>query len=738
MKFVLLVVHKVFKFMQFMKPVPSLCTGIFAIVIVSGALCHATSYGQDVPVEDRVPASVAEIPIVTNMIERMRILRVNESKLGDKHPARKKIRMQIEELEKQLAERIAIEAPPPVRSPFRESSQSHSNPFRPKSDEAKSQLQGPPKDPSSSSKEPTSRLSRGVWEPNVVIPKFSTTGNATLKPAFPNLEIEALDLVGAFPALGLMWGIENDTVNDRTRVWQWHDHPDASKKALYWESAGRLTGFHFAIDFETSGYVYLLLEKKSIDHQVDEGNFEIIRVMVDKLPPFSFQDGSELVVASGQHKETDDPCLLQRSDGGLMAHHGKQGWMRSMNEQFTVVDYGSEYSLIKSSEKATDRKNAFNEQNRSEVELGFPIAWDQKNIIFIKREDNHLALQLGDTNESEFQSKSSNVQLVMPVRGSIVQNSKSSNGLEANVGDDATGMIWAIPIKDRGFGEQILRCRLSSRLKSIGVDSIGHPLVVSQDGMFRIQELPEKDRVIEPEIPAVLSDAHWFESLPSQVSASGFLQYSILEPVFTDGLTSRRWVGMPGDSSVDITRPSAWRFPNRTIVLKTIFKEYEWTEEGNQLPIETRALIKRDGQWFGLRYTWDREGRDASLVTEEQSDLQLGVWKVGIDTRRCGDRNTNNCNVCHGRSTNDYLFSFNAQALDVALKGFVNDSQLDSLLDGKVLATHAPRTEGTTGSTSKPSWGILVEPYSGGEETTNSTDSTNEDQKTDRQGHRQE
>ena len=722
----LLVVHKVFKFMQFMKPVPSLCTGIFAIVIVSGALCHATSYGQDVPVEDRVPASVAEIPIVTNMIERMRILRVNESKLGDKHPARKKIRMQIEELEKQLAERIAIEAPPPVRSPFRKSSQPESNPLMPKSDDAQSQLQGPPKDPSSSSKEPTSRLSRGVWESNVVVPKFSTTGNATIKSAFPYLEIEALDLVGAFPALGLMWGIENDTVNDRTRVWQWHDHPDASKKSLYWESVGRLAGMHFAIDFETSGYVYLLLEKKSIEHQFDGGNFEIIRVTVDKLPPFGVQDGSEVIVANGQHKETHDPCLLQRSDGVLMAYHGKQGWMRSMNERFTVADFGGGCSLIASSERSKDRENAIKKESRSEVEWGFPIAWDQKNMVFMKREDDHLDLQLWDI-ESETLSKTSDVQLVMPVRGAIVGNSKIPRESEVVFGDDATGMIWAIPIKDRGFRQQILRCRISSRLKSIGVDSIGRPLIVLQEGVFGIQELPEKDRIIELEIPAVLSEAHWFESVPSQVSAPGFLQYSILEPSFIDGLTSRRWIGMPGDSSVDITRPATWRFPNRTIVLKTIFKAHEWTEDGNQLPVETRALIKRDGQWFGLRYAWDPEGRDASLVTDEQSDLQSGAWKVGIDTRRCGDGNTNNCNVCHGRSTNDYLLSFNGQSLDIELKGFVNDSQLDAFLDGKVLAKQAPRTEGTSGSASKPSWGILVEPYSGGEETTNSTDNTNED-----------
>jgi hypothetical protein len=273
-------------------------------------------------------------------------------------------------------------------------------------------------------------------------------------------------------------------------------------------------------------------------------------------------------------------------------------------------------------------------------------------------------------------------------------------------------------------------------LKSIGVDSNGYPIVVLQDGLFRFGELLERDRISESDIPNLLSDTNWFETLPSQVSSTGFLEYSTAEPNFTDGLVSRQWIGMPGESSVDVSRTTCWRFPNRTIALKTIFKAHEWTEEGDRFPIETRALIKRDGQWHGLRYAWNQEGKDAFLVTEDESGLTSGDWKVGIDERRCGDRNTSNCNVCHCQSTNDNLLGFNAQSLDIELKGFVNDSQLDALLDGKVLAKPAPRMEGTTGGTSKPSWGILVEPYAGGEETTNSTDSTNEDQKKDSQGHR--
>jgi hypothetical protein len=723
--------------MRFMKPLLADCTRFILIVIASGTLCLAMIYGQDVPVEDRVPDKVAEKPIVANMIERLRILRVNESKLGDKHPARKKIRVQIEELEKQLEERVAMEAPPPVRSPFRETNQPSKNTPAPSIDQPVLQSLDRTKDPSKVEKAIVKRLSRGVWEANVVVPKFTSTGNSILKPAFLNLKTATLDFVGAFPAFGLMWGIENDEKSGRTRIWQWHDHPDSSTQVLYWESAGRLSGLQFADDFEKSGSVYLLLSTQSRKKEDDLRALEVIRIELERFPPFAVLADSKVVLATGQYSSRHPVSLLSHHDGTLGVHVGDRGGIRPVAERCSVVDRGNGCWLIESSPRSTDSKAEMRSQGSGNVDLGQPIAWDRKTTINITQQDNHwIAHILGDSAVANRQT-TVGVPFFNPVFGSILRSSRKTEGADVGVlGDEATGMIWSLPLTGEALGEPILRCRVSSRLKSIGVDSNGYPIVVLQDGLFRFGELLERDRISESDIPNLLSDTNWFETLPSQVSSTGFLEYSTAEPNFTDGLVSRQWIGMPGESSVDVSRTTCWRFPNRTIALKTIFKAHEWTEEGDRFPIETRALIKRDGQWHGLRYAWNQEGKDAFLVTEDESGLTSGDWKVGIDERRCGDRNTSNCNVCHCQSTNDNLLGFNAQSLDIELKGFVNDSQLDALLDGKVLAKPAPRMEGTTGGTSKPSWGILVEPYAGGEETTNSTDSTNEDQKKDSQGHR--
>ncbi|MBM3966537.1 MAG: hypothetical protein FJ308_15955, partial [Planctomycetes bacterium] len=651
------------------------CIRVILIAVAVECLLQVSTYGQEVPIEDRVPANVAENPVIANMIDRLRILRVNESKLGEKHPSRKKIRVQIEELEKQLAERVAMEAPPPVRSPFRESSQPEKSPSAPKAD------------PSKVEKSIVKRLSRGVWGANVVVPKFSSTGSATLKLAFPNLKTVPLDLVGAFPALGLMWGIENDEGSGMTRIWQWHDHPDSSTQVLYWESAGRLAGLQFADDFEKSGSVYLLLSTQSGDGIDDIRALEVIRLTLDRLPPFGVLADSKVVLATGQYSSRNPVCLLSHQDGTLGMFVGNHGAVRSVDERCFVVKRGNGYWLIDPSPRSTDSKSEMPSRGAGDVDLSCPIAWDRKTTIYVKQQENHWVASILHGKEDVSQKTNDSVLFFNPVFGSIVRSGRNSERAgSAVLGDEATGMIWSLPLTEKAVGEPTLRCRVSSRLKSIGIDSNGYPVVVLQDGLFRFEELLEKDRISESDIPRSLSDTNWFETLPSQANSPGFLEYAIAEPNFTDGLISRRWIGMPGESSVDVSRPTNWRFPNRTIALKTIFKAHEWTEEGDQLPIETRALVKRDGQWYGLRYLWNPEGKDASLVTEEQSGSPAADWKVVIDERRCGDRNTSNCNVCHCQSTNDYLLGFNTKSLDIELKGFVNKSQLEALLDGKVLA----------------------------------------------------
>lgn len=108
-------------------------------------------------------------------------------------------------------------------------------------------------------------------------------------------------------------------------------------------------------------------------------------------------------------------------------------------------------------------------------------------------------------------------------------------------------------------------------------------------------------------------------------------------PLWSDGLTKKRWVYLPSGSTIDATNEHEWDFPVGTRFWK------EFSLDGRR--IETRLLWKASpADWVFASYAWNEAGTEAVLAAEEGVP---GVAEVAAG-RRHSIPSAADCRACHG------------------------------------------------------------------------------------------
>jgi mono/diheme cytochrome c family protein len=140
-----------------------------------------------------------------------------------------------------------------------------------------------------------------------------------------------------------------------------------------------------------------------------------------------------------------------------------------------------------------------------------------------------------------------------------------------------------------------------------------------------------------PQAPLRLSDTGLYaRGRVGQIDGSN-RPFSPQYPLWSDGLTKRRWIYLPGGTRIDGGDEHAWRFPVGT----KIWKEFA---RGNG-PVETRMLWKAAADsWVFASYVWETDGSDAVLAPDEGI---AGVVEVAPGRRHSIPSRTD-CIACHG------------------------------------------------------------------------------------------
>lgn len=234
-------------------------------------------------------------------------------------------------------------------------------------------------------------------------------------------------------------------------------------------------------------------------------------------------------------------------------------------------------------------------------------------------------------------------------------------------GDYSTGKIWA----GRHDGEKVLWhheiADTTMQITSFGLDANGELLITDHQGsgkggFFTLEPNPAPET--PKPFPGVLSRTGLFQDVASHTMKPGVIPYSVNSPLWSDGAEKARFLAIPAGAIEEGKPPigfskghRSWSFPDSTVLVKSFGIETRDGDPASHRWIETRLLLKEQGEWVGYSYAWNNEQTDATLVQKAGADQSFAIEHADGTERRFDWHypSRTECMVCHSRAANFVL-----------------------------------------------------------------------------------
>jgi uncharacterized repeat protein (TIGR03806 family) len=215
-------------------------------------------------------------------------------------------------------------------------------------------------------------------------------------------------------------------------------------------------------------------------------------------------------------------------------------------------------------------------------------------------------------------------------------------------GDHRTGRIWGFTLNGDAATLPRRLANTRGQLVSFAETPAGELLAVAYNGgIYRLERAEKKQ--LRP-IPTRLSDTALFASVADHRPAPGLVPYAVNSPIFNDGATTERFIGIPKGKTIRIrydllpplrTRAGLDRFemPDGTLIAQTFSLP---NAAGKPHRIETQISLNDAGEWRFLNYRWQDDQQDALLVPENGTEAEIPAIK-----RRWRFPSRAECATCH-------------------------------------------------------------------------------------------
>ncbi|MDR3638769.1 MAG: PQQ-dependent sugar dehydrogenase, partial [Isosphaeraceae bacterium] len=251
-----------------------------------------------------------------------------------------------------------------------------------------------------------------------------------------------------------------------------------------------------------------------------------------------------------------------------------------------------------------------------------------------------------------------------------------STGRVWGVKHDGTKAVWKGELVDTPFN-----------ITGFGTDHAGELYVIDQaSGFYRLEPTTEADRPAQP-FPTRLSQTGLFASVAAHTPHLAALPFDVVAPQWADGATMERFAALPGLERIEqkpqLNAGGAWTFPNGSVLVQTL--SMDLADASSRRRIETRLLVRQQGEWTGYSYRWNAAQTDAELVPAAGAAAELDV----VDPSTPGGRreqvwkfpSRTECLVCHSRAAG-FVLGFSPLQLDRDRDyGVVGDHQIRTLED---------------------------------------------------------
>ncbi len=244
-------------------------------------------------------------------------------------------------------------------------------------------------------------------------------------------------------------------------------------------------------------------------------------------------------------------------------------------------------------------------------------------------------------------------------------------------GDYSSGRIWGM--KHDGQRPEWHRelADTSLQIAAFCLTRGGDLLVVDHTGgLYRLQSAPPSEQLAE--FPTRLSDTGLFTSTRDHIPDAGLTPYAVNAPAWADGATAERFVALPGDAQAEFDQNKSWTLPDRTALVQTLSLERRAGDPTSRFRVETRVLLKQQGEWGAYSYRWNDDQSDALLAPKDGADAVIAMHSADgtPSTRTWRVPSRAECLACHSRAAN-FVLGLSAPQLDRDHDyGDVDDNQL--------------------------------------------------------------
>jgi hypothetical protein len=612
-------------------------------------------------IEDMVPAELEKRRDVADLILRLAVLRRNQSIFGEKHPQFQKIQVDIKSLEDQLSAILnAGKSPPSIAGA--------------KKSEALPRKDSPATSESVTEKPIERKLALGlkerpVWK-NLNLPLLKRETPYQLHPLPPSGYLDSFSQVGAFPALGMLWGLQLEP-RTNAQLWiGWKQSDPTKSRTLLWKSPTPITSLVLDREFETTGRIYLTRVAPKTEAESELLRLEIMVAKSELEPPFHLLESPTLLATV----EGDNECRILAGSNGTIFFAGKHNGIIVLKQNFESKKIANGLSAF----RQVDSRNA-----ASDGESGAPdesIFHPQEVLAADRLFYDHVGMVLWNLEISEGKVRAIPITGKLSDKKTIEWKTDGTRNLwspwmlgnEGLANDPSTfvaidkvnGEIVRLNLANPNHGI-VPVCRTTVSLRSLTLDSNEEPMVQDESGqVYHLRNAPPTASI---DLPLQLSKSGLYVDTEKGTVGEGFVSYSTKSSLASPDacmVDSRensigvfkidQWIGVPSGSTA-FTKTEQSIFPDQTVFLQT------FTDAKTLMRDETRILIHQGREWYGFIYKWNESQSDAILARAEGEPLIP---------------NRGSCSHCHLKPNNQFILGFRPSNLTEYHRYKPNESAL--------------------------------------------------------------
>jgi uncharacterized repeat protein (TIGR03806 family) len=216
-------------------------------------------------------------------------------------------------------------------------------------------------------------------------------------------------------------------------------------------------------------------------------------------------------------------------------------------------------------------------------------------------------------------------------------------------GDYQSGIIWGLRAEGDTVTWQKEIARTPLHLSAFGEGSDGELYLLDHDRtqqVYRLVRNPAAKQVSD--FPRRLSQTGLFASTRDHQPAPGVIPYSVNSELWADGATAERFLAVPGNGRIGLDDNGTWRFPDGSVLVRTVFLPGGPGHPTIPFRLETQILHQEDDTWRPYSYVWNDDQSDA-ILADAQGTTKAIVVKTPDGPRERTHRVSarTECVLCH-------------------------------------------------------------------------------------------